>query len=111
MAIFLFYMIFINKKVIINMRTNRIRLTESQLHRVIKESVKRVLKEHDNLDGTFYRVQLCYDEGGEASNGEDFPTYAEAIQYLRSIEPEMGEHVEIYKMRENANQVDFIDQM
>lgn len=29
----------------INMKQNRIRLTESQLHRVIKESVKRVLKE------------------------------------------------------------------
>ena len=28
------------------MRTNRIRLTESQLHNVIKESVKRVLKEY-----------------------------------------------------------------
>lgn len=27
------------------MRTNRIRLTESQLHKVIKESVKRVLRE------------------------------------------------------------------
>lgn len=31
----------------INMKQNRIRLTESQLHKVIKESVKRVLKESE----------------------------------------------------------------
>ena len=30
---------------------------------------------------------------------------------IRCFEPEIGEHVEIYKMRENGNQVDFIDQM
>ena len=34
-----------NKITKINMNKNRIRLTESQLHRVIKESVKKVLKE------------------------------------------------------------------
>lgn len=31
-----------------NMKKNRIKLTESQLHRVIKESVKKVLKEAYN---------------------------------------------------------------
>lgn len=33
------------------MNKNRIRLTESQLHRVIKESVKSVLKENNVIDG------------------------------------------------------------
>lgn len=33
------------------MKKNRIRLTESQLHRVIKESVKKVLKETEYLMG------------------------------------------------------------
>lgn len=93
------------------MNKNRVRLTENQLHNVIKESVKRVLRESEDNSGVFYRVQLCYDNGGEANNGEDFPTYREALQYLRNIEPEMGERVEIYKMHDNGNQVDFIDQM
>ena len=97
---------FVNKT-----KNSRIKLSEAQLHKLIRESVKKVLRENSNLDGVFYRVQLCYDEGGEVTNGEDFSTYAEAVQYLRSIEPEIGEHVEIYKMRENGNQVDFIDQM
>lgn len=31
------------------MKKNRIRLTESQLHRVIKESVKKILRESDDV--------------------------------------------------------------
>lgn len=44
-------------------RTNRVRLTESQLHRVIKESVKRVLKENasDYRENSYYNdVQYFY---------------------------------------------------
>lgn len=40
------------------MRKNRIRLTESQLHNVIKESVKRVLRE-DKKDYMNMAVQNC----------------------------------------------------
>ena len=32
------------------MKKNRVRLTESQLHRVIKESVKRVLREANGME-------------------------------------------------------------
>lgn len=35
-------------------RTNKIRLTESQLHRVIKESVERVLAENDVDESNYY---------------------------------------------------------
>ena len=47
------------------MRKNRIRLTESQLHRVIKESVKRILKEgfEDSFD------VVVYDRDGAGNRG------------------------------------------
>ena len=32
------------------MKKNRIKLTESQLHRVIKESIRRVLRESQNIN-------------------------------------------------------------
>ena len=39
------------------MKTNRIRLTESQLHNVIKESVKRVLNEQmSDLKEPYYKL-------------------------------------------------------
>lgn len=37
------------------MNNNRIRLTESQLHRVIKESVRRVLNEGKPIDLSYYK--------------------------------------------------------
>ena len=45
------------------MNRNRIRLTESQLHNVIKESVKKVLREWDNdpyedADDTIYEEEV-----------------------------------------------------
>ena len=42
------------------MKKNRIRLTESQLHRVIKESVKKVLKENYGSLGTYYEQLKSY---------------------------------------------------
>ena len=35
-------------------RANKIRLTESQLHRVVKESVKKMIKETDSYDDYIY---------------------------------------------------------
>lgn len=49
----------------IKMRTNKIRLTESQLHKVIKESVKRVLKESVESD--------IWHASDEYSQLHDFP--------------------------------------
>ena len=39
------------------MNKNRIRLTESQLHSIIKESVKRVLKESGDYWQEFYQAK------------------------------------------------------
>lgn len=41
-----------------NMNKNRIRLTESQLHRVIKESVRNVLKESSSDECSYYLGQI-----------------------------------------------------
>lgn len=40
------------------MKQNRIRLTESQLHRVIKESVNKVLKEGEYSMGGIKRTAI-----------------------------------------------------
>ena len=59
------------------MKKNRIRLTESQLHRVIKESVNKVLKEDfdtiSNDDGmTFYLVNgYAYGDKWKAPSVDD----------------------------------------
>lgn len=102
---------------------NVLRLSETQLHAVIKNSVNRVLaemelkpkkkamKEGINDDDAFYRVQVCDKNGGERAMPEDFPSYEEALDYARNLHPSMGECVEIYKMRERGGKVDFIDQV
>lgn len=87
-----------------------IRLTEAQLHKLIKESVSKVLRESID-DDAFYRVQLCSKNGGETAMPEDFPSYEEALDYARNLHPSMGERVEIYKMCERGGKVDFIDQV
>lgn len=45
------------------MQRNRIRLTESQLHRVIKESVKRVLREGQGWNAFKYLAPDAYRDG------------------------------------------------
>lgn len=108
---------------------NVLRLSETQLHTVIKNSVNRVLaemewkpknkkqqkkktmKEDINDDDAFYRVQVCDKNGGERAMPEDFPSYEEALDYARNLHPSMGECVEIYKMCERGGKVDFIDQV
>lgn len=51
------------------MKKNRIRLTESQLHRVIKESVKRVLREAKNQDTNYFHQR--YDNYLNQGYGKD----------------------------------------
>lgn len=55
----------------------RIRLTESQLNRVIKESVKRVLREYDS-NTPRYEV---YDSNNEVA--DSFDTWDEANEYYQ----------------------------
>ena len=58
-------------------RTNKVRLTESQLHRVIKESVRKVLKENNN-NGTYRAIDISYRsvensyENGETMDTEQY---------------------------------------
>ena len=61
----------------------------------------------------FYRVVKCNVEGGEISNPEDFLSYEEAKKYASKLEltPKMGECVEIYKMRDIADSIEFVDVM
>ena len=74
-----------------NMNKNRIRLTESQLHRVIKESVKRILKEDFNDPFNFFpdedeekepthRINLFYQNGTDVSSPAIFASDDEAVQ-------------------------------
>ena len=53
------------------MEKNRIRLTESQLHRVIKESVKRVLRE---ANGSFYDEEDSNGNYGEPGMVKSYDT-------------------------------------
>ena len=50
------------------MKKKLIRLTESDLHRIVKESVNRVLKEDFNHDQYVQLVQGAYDKVAEATN-------------------------------------------
>ena len=67
------------------MKTNRIRLTESQLHNVIKESVKRVLNEQmSDLKEPYYKLN-------NAINGfidvlESNYVNGELVQKLKNIQ-------------------------
>lgn len=59
------------------MSKNRIRLTESQLHRVIKESVKRVLSEAKNQDTKYFnqRYKHYIDQGYGKDEANDEAVY------------------------------------
>ena len=73
-------------KTIYNMKKNRIRLTESDLHRIIKESVKRVLKE--NINGSQREFPSDFTEND--TNQIDF-----------------GDHMVVYQVSEgNGNILD-----
>lgn len=62
----------------------RIRLTESQLHRVIKESVKRVLRESNELDDEF-TYSDSYDLG-KGRHRQEIIYRGKEIGFLLSIE-------------------------
>ena len=52
----------------------KIRLTESELHRIIKESVKRIIKENENYlfpNGSFDSFAYDYDKALETANSEE----------------------------------------
>jgi hypothetical protein len=66
---FSFQVIFIIKIMYYNMNNKLIRLTESDLHRIVKESVKRILNE----------IKL----GGESLHGNNAEDWA-AMKYLRA---------------------------
>ena len=80
-------------------RTNRIRLTESQLHKVIKESVDKVLKENPADFGTAYDrrgkeihegdIVVWYDP--ETNNKEKYEVYGQPTEDMVKLWSEYGE--------------------
>jgi len=48
----------------------KIRLTEGDLHRIVKESVKRILRETENTDSIYSDED--FDEYGNRVDGPDF---------------------------------------
>lgn len=76
-----------------NMNTNRIRLTESQLHNVIKESVKRVLNEwEDPNDGVdvptkfddLYNIKQYIDKAINALEHGNKESYNRSVEIIRN---------------------------
>lgn len=76
------------------MKNNRIRLTESQLHKVIKESVNKVLKEYDDYeDGLqvntdfddLYNVQHFIEDAKHALKYNNKEGYNRAIEIVKNM--------------------------
>ena len=71
-----------------NMKTNRIRLTESQLHNVIKESVKRVLNEQmSDLKEPYYKLNNAIN--GFVDVLESNYVNDELVQKLKTIQDDV----------------------
>lgn len=79
------------------MRKNRIRLTESQLHRVIKESVKRVLNEYWN-QGSNYVSTDGYENNGQGAERINFGNNRRAYS-LRNTNDGYNNHTRISAMK------------
>lgn len=83
-----------------NMKKNRIRLTESQLHRVIKESVNKVLKEEWDKAAFENACDCLY-------YGYGFDTWRKGCEYLDPITADKIWHRAYQKMAEDDD-VDFV---
>lgn len=69
------------------MKKNRIRLTESQLHKVIKESVKRVLNEDVSvIDDVYKRLYRVHDEIRDIQHQlqREAPEAYQALEHLEA---------------------------
>lgn len=89
-----------------NMNKNRIRLTESQLHRVIKESVKKVLRESDENPHYF---GVVFEVDGSEFENESFDNLRDACLWCKSqVEgedaPYYGYAAEVFYMNEWGDQ-------
>ena len=70
------------------MKTNRIRLTESQLHNVIKESVKRVLNEQmSDLKEPYYKLNNAINDFVDVL--ESNYVNSELVQKLKTIQDDV----------------------
>ena len=70
------------------MKTNRIRLTESQLHNVIKESVKRVLNEQmSDLKEAYYKLNNAIN--GFVDVLESNYVNGELVQKLKTVQDDV----------------------
>ena len=81
------------------MKKNRIRLTESQLHRVIKESVKRILKENEGENHSDeYPFYVAAD-----INSDYFQTFDKAYQYALNLAKNEKDWHEDIDVMDNVN--------
>lgn len=58
---------------------------------------------------TFYRVQVCQNDGGEFGNPEDFPTYDMAVKYIATHGDRLDDntHFEVYLMSNDDGDINF----
>ena len=96
-----------NKNIIIeNKKSNTmkqvIRLTESDLHRMIKESVKRVLKENENnIEKSWWGITITYSDNMETSTRlKDVFSDEECIEFAqqRVLEDDSIKYIEAYRV-------------
>ena len=70
----------------------RIRLTESDLHRIIDRSVKRVLKEDEN--NSFYNSDYKFEDYDEDRDGVEFDHYGTDSEELAVYAEEIREKLD-----------------
>ena len=72
------------------MNKKLIRLTESDLHRIVKESVKRIIREDEVSDDEYWenvaKKNAEHDFYNEYGNQSQYPAY----EYIRPFEGELG---------------------
>ena len=71
---------------------NKIRLTESQLHRVIKESVKKVLSEQE-LPGNFAEFNKTWDLGDHSLHHHDLESNSNQYRVYMKVTDSNGNEV------------------
>ena len=86
----------------------KVRLTEGDLHRIIKESVKRVLREGGDFKNS-YRVDIHLPNSDDDINNEYFDNKADAYRYAK--EQCYGEELQadIYSGEDWIDVVGFVD--
>lgn len=86
----------------------KVRLTEGDLHRIIKESVKRVLREGGHFMNS-YRVDIHLPNSGDDINNEYFDNKADAYRYAKEQCYDEELQADIYCGADWIDVVGFVD--